>query len=416
MQELERENTENREITKRRYISSFFGPIASSRIRNLSCLLDTASMTVIGERMLDLQQVRRVFDTKPWSAHLYVTEQCNLDCHYCNEFNNSIPHPTLADLKKWMDHIRKLGVMRLGLQGGEPLKYPDIVEVVRYAKSLGFRKVSMSTNGFLLNRQLLADLEGAGLDGLQISVDRMTPIASTRKAMKSIVHKLDWFKDSKIKPQVSGVLFKETLDEMGQVIDTCLDLGIPVHARVVHDDLVHDRALRDASASEPLLRFLDHQEKLKRSGQKIHSSWNLFAYQKKMLRQEQIEWTCIAGYKYFFVSSTGKFWLCSQVRTERHILEITREDLLSYNRKKDCQAGCGVYCTAEASLAVSHPLQYAGREVAGMLASRVSRIRRRGPERIRDLTAAQQDEAPFYEAPAAGASFGSRCQQGNCLR
>ncbi|PYJ22203.1 MAG: hypothetical protein DME92_04265, partial [Verrucomicrobia bacterium] len=172
--------------------------------------------------MLDLRQVPRVFDTKPWAAHLYVTEQCNLDCHYCNEFNNSIPHPALADLKKWMDHIRNLGVMRLGLQGGEPLKHPDIMDVVRYAKSLGFCKVSMSTNGFLLNRQLLADLEGAGLDELQISVDRMTPIASTRKAMKSIVHKLDWFKDSKVKLNVSGVLFKETLDEMGQVIDTCL--------------------------------------------------------------------------------------------------------------------------------------------------------------------------------------------------
>src|SRR5438270_849598 len=209
-------------------------------------------MTVIGERMLDLRQVRRVFDTKPWAAHLYVTEQCNLDCHYCNEFNNSIPHPALADLKKWMDHIRKLDVMRLGLQGGEPLKHPDIVEVVRYAKCVGFCKVSMSTNGFLLNRQLLADLEGAGLDELQISVDRMTPIASTRKSMKSILHKLDWFKDSKVRLNVSGVLFKETLDEMGQVIDTCLDLGIRVHARVVHDDLVHDRALRDPTASEPL--------------------------------------------------------------------------------------------------------------------------------------------------------------------
>jgi hypothetical protein len=63
--------------------------------------------------------------------------------------------------------------------------------------------------------------------------------------------------------------------------------------------------------------------------------------------------------------------------------------LLSYNRKKDCQAGCGVYCTAEASLAVSHPLRYAGREVAGMLASRVSRTRPGGPERIRDLVTAQ---------------------------
>ncbi len=61
-----------------------------------------------------------------------------------------------------------------------------------------FASVSMSTNGFLLNRELLADLEEAGLDQLQISVDRMTPIASTRKSMKSIVHKLDWFKESKI--------------------------------------------------------------------------------------------------------------------------------------------------------------------------------------------------------------------------
>ena len=55
----------------------------------------------------------------------------------------------------------------------------------------------------------------------------------------------------------------------------------------------------------------------------------------------------------------------------------------------------------------------ANAKVAGMLASRVSRMRRGEPERIRDLTAAQQDDAPFYEAAA---SFGSRCQQGTCLR
>src|SRR5438046_9885343 len=103
-----------------------------------------------------------------------------------------------------MDHIRKLGVMRLGLQGGEPLKHLDIVEVVRYAKSLGFRKVSMSTNGILLNRQLLADLEGAGLDGLQISGDRMTPLASTRKAITTIWHTRAWTIDTKNKMQHSG--------------------------------------------------------------------------------------------------------------------------------------------------------------------------------------------------------------------
>ena len=287
-----------------------------------------------------------------------------------------------------MDHIRALGVARIGFQGGEPLKHPEIAELVRYAKSIDFCQVSMSTNGFLLSKQLLAELEAAGLDKLQISVDRMTPIASTRKSMQSILHKLDWFNDSKIKLQVSGVLFNETLDEMGQVIDTCLDRGIPVHARVIHDDLVHDRALRDPSANEPLLRFVEKQEQLKRNGEKIHTSWNLFAYEKKMLLQKPIEWTCVAGYKYFFVSSRGKFWLCSQVRTERNLLDITREDLLSYNKKKSCQAGCGVYCTAETSLAVNHPLRYAGREIAGMLNSRVARMQGRGAARIRDFETA----------------------------
>ncbi len=273
-------------------------------------------------------------------------------------------------------------------KGANRSKHPDIVELVRYAKSLGFDRVSMSTNGFLLTLELLADLEKAGLDQLQISVDRMTPIASTRKSMKSILHKLDWFQNSAISLNVSGVLFKETIDEMGQVIDTCLDRGIPVHARVIHDDLVHDRALRDPQASEPLLRFIEKQEDLKRRGEKIHTSWNLFSYEKKMLRQEPVEWTCIAGYKYFFVSSRGKFWPCSQVRTERDILGITREDLLAYNVKKSCQAGCGVYCTAEASLAVSHPLQYVGREIGGMVGSRFSRIRNGGSGRMRDLVPA----------------------------
>ena len=338
--------------------------------------------------MGNFQQALRVFDNKPWVAHLYVTEQCNLDCHYCNEYDNGIPHPSAADLKKWMKHIRDLGVARIGFQGGEPLKHPDIVELVRYAKSIGLSPVSMSTNGFLLTRQLLTELEEAGLDKLQISVDRMTPIASTRKSMKSILPKLDWFQDSKIKLQVSGVLFNETLDEIGQVIDTCLDRRIPVHARVIHDDLVHNRILRDPTAGEPLLRFIEKQEELKRNGEMIHTSWNLFTYEKKMLRQEPVEWTCIAGYKYFFVSSRGKFWPCSQLRTERHILEITREDLLSYNRKKSCQAKCGVYCTAEASLAVNHPLKYAGREVTGMLASRIARMQGGRAARMRDLTTA----------------------------
>ena len=312
-----------------------------------------------------IEHLSRLVDERPWAAHLYVTDQCNLDCHYCNEYDNSVPHPDVLDLKRWIRKIRELGVARLGFQGGEPLMHPEIVELVRYAKSLGFYRVSMSTNGLLLTRKLVADFERAGLDSLQISVDRMTPTEATRKSFKSVQHKLAWFRDSKIRLNVSGVLFQETLGEVAQVIDTCLSQGVAVHARVIHDDLINHRKLRLYPTTEPLLRAVEHQAQLKQAGARIHTSWNVLAYQRAMLRGETVDWTCTAGYKYFFVSARGKFWLCSQVRTERDIMDITESDLRAYNVKKDCQQGCGVYCTVDTSLAVSDPAGYLKREALG---------------------------------------------------
>ena len=169
-----------------------------------------------------IRQSPRLYDTKPWTAHLYLTDQCNLDCHYCNEYDNSVPHPETADLKRYLAKIRELGCFRIGFQGGEPLMHPDVVELVRYAKDLGFLKVSMSTNAFLLTKPMLADLADAGLDSLQISIDRMTPIESTRKSLKTVRHKLAWFEDSPVKLVVAGVLFHDSVDQAAQVIDECL--------------------------------------------------------------------------------------------------------------------------------------------------------------------------------------------------
>jgi MoaA/NifB/PqqE/SkfB family radical SAM enzyme len=198
------------------------------------------------------------------------------------------------------------------------------------------------------------------------------------------------------------------LNEVPDVIDTCLDRGIGVHARAVHDDLVQHRTLRDTDLTAPILNLVEKQEQLKRNGAKIHTNWNLFRYQKAMLRNEPIEWTCTAGYKYFYVSAKGKFWLCNQVRTERNILEITADDLLAYNTKKPCQAGCGVYCIVDTSHKVNHPIRYFARDAAGALKSRLAR-RRDLPRRLRDL-APQSDHAAAHEMHAGSAHSPDRAQ------
>src|ERR1700756_5423857 len=182
-----------------------------------------------------LESGKRLFDRKPLQCSLYVTDRCNLDCAYCTEYDNSRPHPSLDDLKKWIRKIRELGTMRIALVGGEPLVHPGIVEIVGYCRELGFA-TSLTTNGFLLTREKVKQLEEAGLQVMQISVDRMTPSAITKKTFKTILPKLEYFKDSKISLHITGVICQDTLPEAQAVLDTGLSRGIPTEVRLVHAD------------------------------------------------------------------------------------------------------------------------------------------------------------------------------------
>jgi MoaA/NifB/PqqE/SkfB family radical SAM enzyme len=308
-----------------------------------------------------LESAKRLFDRRPLQCSLYLTDRCNLDCSYCTEYDNSRPHPKLEDLKTWTRKIRELGTTRIALVGGEPLLHPDVVEVVRYCRELGFA-TSLTTNGFLLTRKLLRELEDAGLQVMQISVDRMTPSPVTKKSFKTILPKLDYFKDSKISLHITGVICQDTLPESRAVLETGLARGIPTEVRLVHADPTN-RFRVERGSREELEAFIDSMIERKRRGEKIHTTEAILNYQRSLLRNEPVEWTCKAGYKLFFVSAQGKFWICSMVHTDKHIMDVTLDDLYANNRKKTCQAGCGVYCAVGTSLLVQNPAKVLAKEI-----------------------------------------------------
>lgn len=51
------------------------------------------------------------------------------------------------------------------------------------------------------------------------------------------------------------------------------------------------------------------------------------------------------------------------VHTDKHIMDVTLDDLYANYHKKSCQEGCGVYCAVSASLLVQKPVRVLGREV-----------------------------------------------------
>jgi len=320
-----------------------------------------------------MNTLKRQFDDKPIAAHLYVTDRCNLDCFYCTEYDNEVPHPKTADLKKWIQKIKDLGCLRIGLQGGEPLLHPDIIELVHFCKSIGLR-TSMSTNGFKLTQEIIEGFEDAGLDSLQVSVDRMTPIRSTRKSLKSILPKIKLLQASKLNFNITGVMFKKSLEESRQVLEFAMEHDIPTHARLVHAGPSGNYSV-ETGEKEQLQSMLDFQIQEKKKGRSIRTTATLFDYQRRLVTGEPLDWTCVAGYKYIFISAQGKFWLCSMNRQPNtDIMDVTPEMLKSYFHKKSCQNGCGVYCIVSESLANNHPLKFAGREAADLLQHKTAQL------------------------------------------
>ncbi len=111
-------------------------------------------------------------------ARISVTSQCNLRCTYCmreehEPHESSVPSLKKHEIKTIIDVLAGLGITKIRFTGGEPLLRSDIVELVEHAKNTaGIRKVTMTTNGLLLDRYLQR-LTDAGLDALNFSIDSL---------------------------------------------------------------------------------------------------------------------------------------------------------------------------------------------------------------------------------------------------
>ena len=104
-----------------------------------------------------------------------LTRTCNLKCRHCYTTSADVPFPgelTHAQAMGVLDDLKAFGIPALILSGGEPLSRFDFFPLAERARELGFRHLSLSTNGTKLaeNIDRIADLRfdyvGISLDGI----------------------------------------------------------------------------------------------------------------------------------------------------------------------------------------------------------------------------------------------------------
>ena len=137
--------------------------------------------------------VRMNFDERPFIAIWETTQACDLACVHCRACAQPARNPlelSTAEAKRLIDEIAAMQVPVFVLTGGDPLKRPDIFELVQYASDHKVR-ISLTPSATpLLTRENIVRLQQCGLARLAVSLDG--PTAEIHDAFRRVPGSYEW--------------------------------------------------------------------------------------------------------------------------------------------------------------------------------------------------------------------------------
>ncbi len=110
--------------------------------------------------------------------NISLTNICDLKCTYCMPYNYKPTYNTsrvlsVDDYKFIIKSMSELGIRKIEFIGGEPLLYPNLADLIYYAKNYcNIEEVSITTNGIKFAEQG-AKLKNAGLDKVNIQINSL---------------------------------------------------------------------------------------------------------------------------------------------------------------------------------------------------------------------------------------------------
>lgn len=111
---------------------------------------------------------------KPNFCDLIITETCMLKCRMCNmwQSKNNSESPEIDVWKTFIDSFADFVENKAQVQfvGGEPLIKNGLLDFIRHTARKGL-STTMTTNGYLIDKNVASDIAGSGLNTLVFSLD-----------------------------------------------------------------------------------------------------------------------------------------------------------------------------------------------------------------------------------------------------
>jgi MoaA/NifB/PqqE/SkfB family radical SAM enzyme len=311
-------------------------------------LISTASRKARSAR----EFLRGLLDTShPLLVQMIPIRRCNIDCGYCNEYDKVSPPIPADTLRRRIDKLAEFGTSVVAFSGGEPMLHPDLDDLIRHIRRHGMM-AGLITNGYFLVPKRIEQLNDAGLDFLQISIDNVEPDEVSKKSLRVLDKKLQHLRDhAAFDVNINSVLGGgiKNPDDARTINQRARALGFSTSIGIIHD-------------GEGLLKPLGSKERqvYDEVSADISGPWQVFKnlysgitnFQEKLADGQPNEWRCRAGARYLYICENGLVHYCSQQRgipgvsLESYTIDDIRREFLT---SKWCAPYCTVGCVHRVS-------------------------------------------------------------------
>lgn len=177
----------------------------------------------------------RGFKCSPIWVNFDITPNCPCRCNYCTYWQNDDTELSTEEVKTILRNLKKIGVMYLGISGGEPLVRKDLPEIVAYAKTVGFI-VGINTSGIISDENVYRALMETGINTICFSLDgataetheRYRPIPPFAKEVQAIHTAVKVRNEGDFSTQISAntIVTRASIQELKEISDFCKSLGV----------------------------------------------------------------------------------------------------------------------------------------------------------------------------------------------
>ena len=253
-----------------------------------------------------------------------VTNACNMYCAHCYRDAGCKAEDELstADAKKLLTEIKRAGFQIMIFSGGEPLMRPDILELVKFADSLGLFPV-FGTNGTLITPQMARDLKAAGARAMGISLDSLD--AAKHDKFRSFPGGWQGAVDGMKNCKAAGLPFQihtTVMDWNAPELEDMIDFAVEIGARAHHFFFLVPTG-RAATIEEESLRAEQYEDVLTRIMRKQQTvpielkptcAPQFLRIAAELGMKSRFHRGCLAGLSYCIISPKGKVQPCAYLK------------------------------------------------------------------------------------------------------